>query len=118
MNGLTSVSTGPIVMFRVFRRKIIVLNTFKSALDLLESRSNTYSDRPQAWMYKELVGRKLAVFNIVSDHPRFRVYRRLLHSGLNARAIKSYHDLLDDETQKLLGRLARTPDDFIAHLRQ
>ncbi|KAF8637282.1 hypothetical protein AX17_002921 [Amanita inopinata Kibby_2008] len=109
---------GPVVFFRIFRRKIVVLNTIKSAIDLLESRSYQYSDRPQAWMYKELIGRKLAVFNISSQHPRFKVYRRLLHSGLNARAIQTYHALIQEETDKLLSNLAEAPQDFIAHLRR
>ncbi|KAF8637288.1 hypothetical protein AX17_002927 [Amanita inopinata Kibby_2008] len=109
---------GPIIFFRIFGRKIVVLNTFKSATDLLESRSGQYSDRPRLWMYGELVGRKLAVFNISSQNPRFRIYRKLLHSGLNARAIEGYHGLIQEEAEKLLERLVQTPEDFIAHLRQ
>lgn len=74
----------PIVTFHLFGRRTIILNTWKTASDLLESRSKIYSDRPVAWMYHELVGRKLAVFNISSQHPRFPVYRRMLHSSLNS----------------------------------
>jgi cytochrome P450 len=106
------------VFYRIFGRNVVVLNTFKAANDLLEARSNIYSDRPMAWMYKELVNRKMAVFNISSQHPRFKVYRRLLHSGLNSRAVGNYHEILDDERDILIRNLKSKPDDFMAHLRR
>ncbi|KIJ10316.1 hypothetical protein PAXINDRAFT_172185 [Paxillus involutus ATCC 200175] len=108
----------PIVFYRIFGRNVVVLNTFQAANDLLEARSNIYSDRPMAWMYKELVNRKMAVFNISSQHPRFKVYRRLLHSGLNSRAVGNYHEILDDERDILIRNLKSKPDDFMAHLRR
>ncbi|KIJ60578.1 hypothetical protein HYDPIDRAFT_117119 [Hydnomerulius pinastri MD-312] len=108
----------PMVFYRIFGRNVLVLNTLKAANDLLEARSNTYSDRPMAWMYKELVNRKMAVFNISSQHPRFKVYRRLLHAGLNPRAVRNYYEILDDERRILLRNLRSKPDDFMAHLRR
>lgn len=111
-------SPGPIVYYRIYRKKIIVLNDFKSATDLLETRSSKYSDRPHTWMYLELVGRKLSVFNISSQHERFKTYRKLLHSGLNARAVEKYYHLLREETETLLQRLGEAPQDFISHFRR
>ncbi|KAH7883383.1 cytochrome P450 [Phlebopus sp. FC_14] len=108
----------PIVFYRIFGRNVVVLNTFKAANDLLEARSDTYSDRPMAWMFKELVNRKMAVFNISSQHPRFKVYRRLLHAGLNPRAVRNYYEILDDERRILLSNLNSKPDDLTAHLRR
>jgi cytochrome P450 len=98
------------VFYRIFGRKFVVLNTFKAANDLLEARSNIYSDRPMAWMYNELVNRKMGVFFISSQHPRFKVYRRLLHSGLNPRAVGDYDEILDDERRILLRNLKSKPD--------
>ncbi|KIP10996.1 hypothetical protein PHLGIDRAFT_21897 [Phlebiopsis gigantea 11061_1 CR5-6] len=60
----------------------------------------TFAGRSQqflAWMYHELVGRKLAVFKISSQHPRFPVYRRMLHSNLSSRVVQDYDGPLDDE---------------------
>ncbi|KIJ13210.1 hypothetical protein PAXINDRAFT_13960 [Paxillus involutus ATCC 200175] len=108
----------PIVFYRIFGRKFVVLNTFKAANDLLEARSNIYSDRPMAWMYNELVNRKMGVFFISSQHPRFKAYRRLLHAGLNPRAVGYYDEILDDERRTLLRNLKSKPDDFMAHLRR
>ncbi|KIJ10318.1 hypothetical protein PAXINDRAFT_16661 [Paxillus involutus ATCC 200175] len=69
-----------------------------------------------ARMYKDLVNRKMAVSNISSQHPRFKVYRRLLHAGLNTRVVGSYHEILDDERDILLRNLKSKPNDFMAHL--
>ncbi|PFH49401.1 hypothetical protein AMATHDRAFT_147734 [Amanita thiersii Skay4041] len=109
---------GPITFFRTFSRKFVVLNTFKSAVDLLELRSSLYSNRPHAWMYGELVGRKLAVFNVSPQHPRFKMYRKLLHTGLSAKAIRTHHSLIQDESQKLLSSLADAKGSFVPYLRQ
>lgn len=69
-------------------------------------------------MYHELVGRKLAVFNISSQNPRFPVYRRMLHSSLNPRVIQDYDGLLDEESRTLLKSLKASPDKFAKHLRR
>ena len=69
-------------------------------------------------MGKELVGRKLAVFNISSLNPRFKKYRKQLHSGLNSRATQTYVPLVLQETRVFLSGLASTPEDFISHIRR
>ncbi|TFK33998.1 cytochrome P450 [Crucibulum laeve] len=114
----SEVFKSPLIYIRIFQRHILILNSYKSVTDLLETRSAIYSDRPTSWMHKELVGRKFAVFNVSSSHPRFRVYRKLLHSGLNARAIEVYNALMEEETGVLLENLGREPARFLAHLRQ
>ncbi|PPQ92201.1 LOW QUALITY PROTEIN: hypothetical protein CVT25_008975 [Psilocybe cyanescens] len=108
---------GPIIHYRIYKRRYIILNDIRSVLELLEVRSNKYSDRPQAWMYKELVGRKYAVFNISSQHERFRSYRKILHAGLSTRAVPQYYTLFRDEADVLLQRLSETPQDFVSHFR-
>ena len=87
------------MFFRMHGQKVLVLNNYKAASDLLDGRSATYSDRPMAWMYKELVGRKLAVFNISSKHPRFRRYRALLQGGLNPRAARGYRAVQEEQAR-------------------
>ncbi|KZT01777.1 cytochrome P450 [Laetiporus sulphureus 93-53] len=109
---------GPSVYFRVFTRRVLVLNSLKAATDLLESRSTIYSDRPILWMYTELINRKLAVFNISSKNPRFKRYRRILHSSLNPRAAQSFRALQVKETHTLLRGLAASPQDFMYHIRR
>ncbi|KDR82002.1 hypothetical protein GALMADRAFT_60016 [Galerina marginata CBS 339.88] len=109
---------GPIVYFRVFKNKTIVLNSSKVVLDLLESRSSIYSDRPTIWMGGELAGRKRSVFWTSFMDSRFRLFRRLLQSGLNPRASKSYRPIQMQETKVLLQGLATSPEAFSPHIRR
>jgi cytochrome P450 len=111
-------SEGPLVYFRIFNKKVLVLNAAKPALDLLETRAAIYSDRPIAWMMGALAGRNLSVFAIASQHPRFKMYRKVLHSGLNPRAVQDYKPILLQETRTLLNSLLQAPEDFIAHIRR
>ncbi|KDR84295.1 hypothetical protein GALMADRAFT_205982 [Galerina marginata CBS 339.88] len=109
---------GPIVYFRVMNKEAIVLNSGKVALDLLESRSALYSDRPVSYMGGEIAGRKHSVFRASLLDPRFKIFRRLLQNGLNARASKSYRPIQTTETQTLLQGLANSPKEFSAHVRR
>ncbi|TFK31748.1 hypothetical protein BDQ12DRAFT_693603 [Crucibulum laeve] len=57
-------------------------------------------------MRKELLGRKLAVFNITSTHPRFQLYRSLLHAELIPRVMQGYHAFFEKQAEKLLRSLS------------
>ena len=109
---------GPIIYFRLFYKKIIVLNSGKVALDILEGRSAIYSDRPMNWMAGEIAGRKRSIFFMSFSDPYFKISRRLLQTGLNTRACKSYRPIQMQETQTLLQNLANSPEDFAAHIRR
>lgn len=102
----------------MFRKKTIILNTGKAALDLLESRSSIYSDRPPNPNLTVLLGRDMSVFNISFLHPRFKRYRKLLNSGLNPRAVQTYRPIQEQETMTFLRGLLETPDKFVAHIRR
>ncbi|KZV76685.1 cytochrome P450 [Peniophora sp. CONT] len=109
---------GPVFLLRIFNQSIIVLNSHHAVTDLLESRSSIYSDRPMLWMYKVLVDRQWAIFNISDHHPRFKIYRRILQSALNPKAIQDYRSLQTREANALLRRLHERPTDFATHLRR
>ncbi|KAF9461985.1 cytochrome P450 [Collybia nuda] len=105
---------GPLVFVRLFKMNIIVLNTAKSALDLLEARSTIYSDRPL-----NTIGRRHeTVFSMSSQNPRFKIYRKVLHTGLNPRAVQDYNSVQLQETLTLLKALFESPELFFAHIRR
>ncbi len=107
-----------IIHYRFFRRHFIILNTVETVLALLEHRSNIYSDRPMVWMYSELAKRGMSVFNISSQHPNHKNYRRLLQSGLNSRAVQVYRGILERELRILLNGLVDSPNNFPKHFRR
>ena len=108
----------PIISFRILTKRGIVLNTYKTASELLDGRANNNSERVRNTMYQEIVGRGLAIFQINAQHPRFKAYRKLLHSGLSARTVTKYYDLQARERDILLNNLRDTPDEFPAHFRR
>ncbi|KAK0191577.1 cytochrome P450 [Armillaria mellea] len=82
-----------IIHYRFFGRHFIVLNSVETALELLEHRSNTYSDRPVVWMYNELAGRGMSVFT-------------------------AYRGIMERELRILLDGLLNTPESHAKHLRR
>ncbi len=115
---LKSFAGSSIIHYRFFGRHFIVLNSVEAALELLEHRSNAYSDRPVVWMYNELAGRGMSVFTVSSQHHHHKIYRRLLQSGLNPRAVQTYRGIMERELRILLDRLLNTPESYAKHLRR
>jgi hypothetical protein len=109
---------GPIFSFCVPNRQFIVLNSLKSATDLLDLRATTYSDRPRIWMYTELARRNLNPFNISFTHPYFKTYRTALKASLSPRAIQSYQSLQTEQSRVLLDGLHKNPEHFAEHIKR
>ena len=68
-------------------------------------------------MYHEVVDRKNAVFNITSNSPRFRIYRRLLREELNPRAVGGHRELLEGEAYAFVRALKDRPERFLKAIR-
>lgn len=110
-------SESPIITVRILHQTNIILNDWQAAMDLLEAKAPYYSDRPLCWMLK-LAGREQAMFEISSEHPKFKVYRRLLTGSLNPRSVLRHMAAQQRERQTLLRGLAETPEDYVAHIRR
>ncbi|KAG1747611.1 cytochrome P450 [Suillus lakei] len=106
---------GPIFSFRAPNQQFIVLSSLKSATELLDSRANTYSDRPIMWM-RILGGRNLNPFHISFGHPYFKTYRTILKASLNPRTIQSYRSLQTEQSRVLLDGLHKNPAQFADHI--
>ncbi|KIM82350.1 hypothetical protein PILCRDRAFT_8150 [Piloderma croceum F 1598] len=110
---------GPVIYLRAFHKRFVILNSAKAAVDLLETRSSIYSDRPVVWMVSEgLAARHSAIFNISSLNPRFKQCRKQLNSGLGGSATRGHIPLIEQESQTFLTALATTPEKFISHTRR
>lgn len=110
---------GPVIYFRIFHKRFVVLNSAKAVVDLLENRSSIYSDRPKVWMLsKELAARYNNVFGMSSLSPRFKQYRRQLNSGLSSRATQNHLHLIAQERRTFLSALATAPENFISHMKR
>lgn len=107
-----SLRFGPIVSWSVLGKTTIVINSAKVVMDLLDSRSSIYSDRPFNWMAGHLAGRSNNVFSISTQNPRFKMYRRLMHGGLSPKVAKDYRPLQEQELHTFMKELQRSPENF------
>ncbi|KAF7371180.1 Cytochrome P450 [Mycena sanguinolenta] len=95
---------------------IIVLSSVEAANDLLEKRSNKYSDRPPMPMVSDLMGWNIALGFMNYGH-QWRTDRKLFHQALNARTVQNYHSQERAACHELLRRLLQDPSDIMEHLR-
>ncbi|KAK7021812.1 hypothetical protein VNI00_017256 [Paramarasmius palmivorus] len=109
---------GPIFHLRLVNKYLVVLNSGKVAFDLLEARSSIYSDRPHTVFDHQVAMRHHNMFRMCIDHPRFRIYRRMMNSGIGPQAMQGYRSLQFQERDILLRNLVDNPQDFIPHLRR
>ncbi|QRW13374.1 cytochrome P450 family protein [Ceratobasidium sp. AG-Ba] len=96
---------------------LIILNSYKVAIDLLERRSALYSSRPRLTMAGDLVGWDV-LLGLTPYGNTVRRIRRLLHDGMSMKAMQAWHPYQEEETLKFIQRLLHTPEDLVAHIRQ
>ncbi|KAG2346478.1 cytochrome P450 [Suillus weaverae] len=108
---------GDITHIEVLGRHIIVLNSVKTTMEMLDSKSTLYSDRPVLPMGGELVGWKDSLpFLPYGD--RFRRYRRNFHRVIGSRAaVDKYNETEEVETRRFLKHVLAKPDQLQEHVR-
>ncbi|OAX39048.1 cytochrome P450 [Rhizopogon vinicolor AM-OR11-026] len=107
---------GDISHVEVLGQHIIVLNSVKTAMKMLDKKSSLYSDRPVFPMAK-LAGWKDALPLLpYGDH--FRWNRKNFHHVMGSRtAMKVHHPLEEIETHRFLKRIHVTPEELMKHVR-
>jgi len=106
---------GDIVLAKYYGQDLVILNSPKAAYELLEKRSDLYSDRARFVMAGELVGFEKSIsFSRYGDN--FRDKRKLLHRALNIRASKDYQPLQLRETRAQCVRILDNPNDLIPQI--
>ncbi|KIM45959.1 hypothetical protein M413DRAFT_298764 [Hebeloma cylindrosporum] len=109
---------GDICSVTVLGQPLIILNSAKVAIDMLDKKSAIYSDRPTLQMGGELVGWKNTMV-LLPYGDRFRRYRRLFHRLIgNPASIQCFYPSEELEARRFLRRLLTTPGDLAAHVRK
>lgn len=108
---------GDISHVEVLGQHIMVLNSVKTAVEMLEKKSSVYSDRPVLPMGGELVGWKNTLVLLpYGDH--LREYRKHFHRVIGSRAaLDIYNPIEEIETHRFLKRVLAKPDQLLAHVR-
>lgn len=107
---------GELVYSRLLNQEIILINTEKVARDLLERRSNNYSDRPGILcLTNDFVGWS---FNsvMIKYNDRWRLHRRLFHQAFRPEAAFTYQPMQLRKGRELLSNLLEDPVNWRAHV--
>jgi hypothetical protein len=125
---------GELVYSRLLNQEIILINTEKVARDLLERRSNNYSDRPGILcltndLYVQSKPRMQMSglpnhgsfgwsFNsvMIKYNDRWRLHRRLLYQAFRAQAAFTYQPMQLRKARELLNNLLEDPVNWRAHI--
>lgn len=111
-------SLGDICSVTVLGQPLIILNSAKAVIDILEKKSAIYSDRPTLHMGGELVGWKNTLV-LLQYGDRFRRYRRLFHKLIGSQAaMKAFLPIEELEARRFLRRVLMKPEDLAAHIRK
>ncbi|KAF9222063.1 cytochrome P450 [Gyrodon lividus] len=101
----------------VLGQHIIVLNGVDIAMQLLDKKSSSYSDRPVLPMGGELVGWKNTLV-LLPYGARFREYRKNFARVIGSRAaMDTYHPIEEIETHHFLQRVLAKPAELSQHVR-
>ncbi|KAF5355940.1 hypothetical protein D9756_004268 [Leucocoprinus leucothites] len=99
---------GPVIYLNLLGRPLVVLNSAKATVDLLERRGGKYADRPSFVMAGEIVGYKDMM--IMSPHNRvYREQRKLISGTFGKDKIGHFHEYLEAQTTKLALSLLDDP---------
>ncbi|KAG2151901.1 cytochrome P450 [Suillus cothurnatus] len=108
---------GDISHVEVLGQHTMVLNSYKTAMDMLDKKSSIYSDRPVLPMAGELVGWK-HILGLSPYGDRFRRYRKNFHRAIGSRAaFDIYNSVEEIETRRFLKRVLTKPDQLQEHVR-
>ncbi|EMD42005.1 hypothetical protein CERSUDRAFT_110546 [Gelatoporia subvermispora B] len=104
------------VSMSVLGNTIIVVNSMDIAMELLEKRSSTYSDRPRMVMLNELVGFGWGLAFRRYDGA-WRDSRKMFHQEFHPAAVKRFRPTELNAVRHFLQDLLSTPDEFLEHVR-
>ncbi|EIM79508.1 cytochrome P450 [Stereum hirsutum FP-91666 SS1] len=109
---------GDVCSVSTFGTRLVILNSRKAAHDLLEKRSEKYSNRPSYVMAGDLVGWKDTLV-LLPYAARLRSYRTMIHKLIGTKiAVKEFNEFMEREALLCARRLLSDPNDFIGPIRK
>ncbi|EMD35994.1 hypothetical protein CERSUDRAFT_52911 [Gelatoporia subvermispora B] len=107
---------GDLVYFQGLGKSVLVVNSLKAILDLLEKRANNYSDRPVLIFGNDLIGMN-RTFLFADYGEEWRAQRKLAHAALGPSAVKDYISMQENVSIELSRELIKAPQDFYSLIR-
>lgn len=108
---------GPVFSLILGTQTLIVLSSDQAVKDLLDKKSNIYSDRPELYVGQKLTSGNLRLL-MMGYGQTWRGFRKLIHSLLNVTASKTYLSYQVLENKQMLYGFIMQPEDFLFHIRR
>lgn len=98
-------------------KTLIVLSSDTAVKELLDRRSGIYSDRQDMYIGQTLCSGDLRLL-MMNYSPKWRGFRKMVHSLLNVTTAKSYVPYQMLENKQMLYQFLEQPQDFLKHIRR
>ncbi|KAG6820576.1 hypothetical protein H0H93_014803 [Arthromyces matolae] len=108
---------GDVIYLEVLGRPIVVLNSSKAALDLLEKRSVIHSDRPRS-LVLDIMGWPKNLTLVGYADKTFQRYRKMFQEHLSTTKSKSHRAMQTQEARMLLQNLLANEEDREKYIRR
>ncbi|TFK36152.1 cytochrome P450 [Crucibulum laeve] len=107
---------GKVMHLRIPGQVMIILNSAKAAIDLLDKRSSIYSDRASSEVFMLMGWGDNVTFFPYGK--RFQKHRKMLQEYFHQKKCEAYFPLQAQEAQRLLQNFMSNPNDFGNHIRK
>lgn len=109
--------SGGLVSIRVPGQRIVIINSYRTAVDLLEKRGAIYSDRPSL-VSADIIGySELTPAVTYGEH--FKAHRKMLSQTIGTRShVDRLAQLEIHEVRRFLCRLRKDPENFVEHMKR
>ncbi|KAF8884133.1 cytochrome P450 [Infundibulicybe gibba] len=107
---------GDIFHAKIFGRPMIMLNSVKTATNLLEKRSLIYSNRPRCVVYELMGWTSSITFLQLGD--QFKNQRKIFQRYFGGSKSQEYQPIQQEEARILVENLLGDPDDYDKYLRR
>ncbi|KAL1659560.1 cytochrome P450 [Schizophyllum commune] len=105
-----------VIHLNIFGQPLVVLNSLRAAVDLLEKRGSTYSDRPE-FPFFEMIGWYEDLLLVGSSDPAFPALRGIFQSYFAKSTIQQRFGALQaNEARKLVKRIVEDPEKWREYL--
>lgn len=105
-----------VLFFNMVVQNVVVLNSAKAAMDLLDKRGLKYSDRPRFVLFEIMGWRRTMAF--MQWGPLFRLHRKVLQGNLSNSNITQFRPVQERESRILLREIYHEPEKWELLLRK